>query len=238
MRLADKVAVVTGASRGLGLEMARALARKGARLVIAARGELELDAVRRELAGSTEVAAVCGDVSEEAERVIQTGIDRFGAVDILINNASELGPSPLVPLEQLEWQTLERILRVNVTAPLHLIQLAMPHMKRRPEAVIVNITSDAGVNAYPHWGGYGASKAALEHASRILADELEGSNIRVYVVDPGDMNTKMHQDAEPGADLSHLPGPQESARAIVYLLENESTAFGRFEARLLAAKVR
>lgn len=109
-------------------------------------------------------------------------------------------------------------------------------MKARAEGVIINVTSDAGVQAYPGWGGYGASKAALEHLSRVLAAELEGSGVRVYVVDPGDMNTEMHRQAEPGVDLSHLPGPDVPAPAFVHLVEDEEAPFGRFEALTLVSR--
>ncbi|HMC21286.1 MAG TPA: SDR family oxidoreductase [Thermoanaerobaculia bacterium] len=200
------VICITGASKGLGLALARLFARRGNPLIINARGE-ELHDVERELAGETEVVAVRGDVSEIAEEIAAAGLARFGRVDILINNASELGPSPMPLLTEHAWQSLERIFRINVIAPIHLIQLLRP-------ATIVNITSDAAVNAYPHWGGYGASKAALEHASRILAKELEGS-ARVLIVDPGDMNTEMHRLAEPGVDLSSLPSPEAVAPKIL-----------------------
>jgi short-subunit dehydrogenase len=137
------------------------------------------------------------------------------------------------PLEALGWQDMERILRVNVTAPLHLTQLVLPQMRSRGDGAIINVTSDAGVEAYPGWGGYGASKAALEHLSRVLAAELEGTGVRVYVVDPGDMNTEMHRLAEPGVDLSGLPGPEVSAPAFLRLVEDETAAFGRFQAQAM-----
>ena len=136
------------------------------------------------------------------------------------------------PLEKLDLQTFERILRVNLVAPLHLIRHVLPAMRERANGLIVNVTSDAGVQAYPTWGGYGASKAGLEQLSRILAAELEGSGVRVYIVDPGDMNTAMHQAAEPGVDLSNLPTPDRVAPAFVHLLD-ESAASGRFEAQRL-----
>ena len=231
----NRVALVTGASRGLGYEIARLLAARGIRLAIAARGAAALHAAAEVLARSAELVAIEADVAEDAERVAATALGRFGRVDILINNASELGPSPMPPLETLDWRDFLRVLRVNVAAPLHLAQLLIPQMRRRGAGVIVNVSSDAGVNAYPGWGGYGASKAALEHLSRTLAAELAGSGIRVYVVDPGDMNTQMHRDAEPGMDLSHLPGPEISAPAFVHLIEKQSAPFGRFEARRVAA---
>jgi NAD(P)-dependent dehydrogenase (short-subunit alcohol dehydrogenase family) len=133
-------------------------------------------------------------------------------------------------LEAYRWQDLERVLRVNVLAPLHLTQLVLPGMRARREGVVINVTSDAGVEAYAGWGGYGASKAALEHLSRTLAAELEGTGIRVYAVDPGDMNTEMHRLAEPGVDLSGLPGPEVAAPRFVSLVEQETAPSGRFQA--------
>jgi NAD(P)-dependent dehydrogenase (short-subunit alcohol dehydrogenase family) len=140
-------------------------------------------------------------------------------------------------LSQLDARDFGRILDVNLVAPLRLIQHVVPTMRARGDGLIVNVTSDAGVEAYPAWGGYGASKAALEHLSRVLASELEGTGIRVYIVDPGDMDTAMHRAAEPGADLSHLPTPDRVAPAFLQLLD-ETTPFGRFEAQhLLRAPV-
>ena len=211
-------------------------AERGAKLVLAARGEKDLETVAATLSSLTEVEAVAVDVSQHAERLVEAAIRRFGRVDVLVNNASELGPSPLPPLERYRWQDLERVLRVNVLAPLHLVQLVLPGMRARAEGVIVNVSSDAGVEAYPGWGAYGASKAALEHLSRTLAAELEGTGIRVYVVDPGDMNTEMHRLAEPGADLSHLPGPEGSTPAFVRLVEDETAAFARVEAQAVTAE--
>jgi short-subunit dehydrogenase len=222
--------LITGASKGLGLSLARLLARAGHPLVINARGEEALHAAEKELARFTDVLAVAGDVAEIAEEIAQKALDRFGHVDVLINNASELGPSPMPLLEQHSWESLLRIYRVNVVAPLHLIQLLLPGMRRRGRGTIVNITSDAGANAYPHWGGYGSSKAALEHASRILAAELKGSGVRVVVADPGDMNTEMHALAEPGVDLSQLPSPEQVAPAILAMLEG-GASFERVEAQ-------
>lgn len=235
MRLWDRVVVITGASRGLGREIARQFSRRGARLVLVARGEAALRDLAEELAGTTEVLAVAADVGEDAEQIAQAALGRFGRVDVLINNASEIGPSPMPSLDAYPWDALLRVLRINAVAPLHLIQLLLPQMKARREGVIINVTSDAGVQAYPGWGGYGASKAALEHLSRVLAAELEGSGVRIYVVDPGDMNTEMHRQAEPGVDLSGLPGPEVPAPAFVHLVEEESAPSGRFEAMKLVA---
>ena len=235
MNLRESVVLITGASHGLGLALARQLAGKGSRLIMTARGDDDLRAAADELANQTEVVAVAGDVADplHAERLVRAGVERFGRIDALINNASTIGPSPMPSLEAYPLEALDNVLRVNVVAPLHLMQLVLPGMRARTAGVIVNVSSDAAVNAYAGWGGYGASKAALEHASRVLAEELAGTGIRVYVVDPGDMNTAMHRAAEPGVDLSHLPGPEGSAAAIITLLDSEAAAF----ARVLAQEV-
>lgn len=236
----QRTALITGASRGLGLEIARLLAKRGTRLVITARGEPALRAAAAELENLTEVLAVPGDVADHghATQLVRLGAERFGRIDALINNASAIGPSPMPELAAYPLDPLANVFAVNVLAPLHLIQLVLPGMRDRGAGVIVNVTSDAAVEGYPTWGGYGASKAALEQVSRVLAAELEGSGVRVYWVDPGDMNTQMHQEAEPGVDLSHLPGPDVAAPAFLYLVEDETAASGRFEAqRLLAAGV-
>lgn len=234
MIIQQSVALVTGASRGLGLEVARAYARRGARLVIVARGRDELEGRGRELRRETEVLALAADVSHNAERVVDAAIGRFGRIDILVNNASELGPSPMPPLQDFAWQDLERVYRVNVLAPLHLTQLVLPGMRSRGRGLIINVSSDAGVEAYPGWGGYGSSKAALEHLSRTLGAELDGTGIRVCVVDPGDMNTEMHRLAEPGVDLSGLPDPEVAAPAFVRLAEEDELQFKRVQAQQFA----
>ncbi len=235
MKIHGSVALVTGASRGLGLEIAKISAGLGANLVIAARGREDLEAVARELRRQTEVVALALDVSQEAERLVEAALERFGRIDVLVNNASELGPSPMPTLEEYPWQDLQRVFRVNVLAPLHLAQLVLPGMRARGEGVIINVTSDAGVEAYPGWGGYGASKAALEHVSRTLGAELEGTGVRVYVVEPGDMNTAMHRLAEPRVDLSGLPGAEASAPAFVQLVEEETAPFARIRAQEIVA---
>lgn len=226
-----RVVVITGASMGLGRALARELARAGDRLVLTARGAEALYAV----AGETGAVALPGDVTDpaHARRLIETAVERFGGLDALVNNASFLGPSPQPTLEQYPLDVLERVYRVNVLAPLALIQAALPHMRRQGAGAIVNVTSDAGAEAYPGWGGYGSSKAALEHLSRVLAAELEDTAIRVYVVDPGDMNTRMNQEAHPGEDISHLPPPEGSAPGIVRLLDGTRPS-GRYFARDLA----
>jgi NAD(P)-dependent dehydrogenase (short-subunit alcohol dehydrogenase family) len=230
------VALITGASRGLGLEIARLYAHRGHDLILTARGTGALDQATWELSEVTNVLAIAGDVADtgHARGLVQSGIDRFGHIDVLINNASELGPSPMPALDAYPTEALVNVLRVNVVAPLHLIQLVLPGMRDQGHGVIINVTSDAGVEAYAGWGGYGASKAALEHLSRTLAEELSDTNIRVYVVDPGDMNTQMHRDAEPGVDLTDLPSADVPAPAFLQLVENETRPFARVQAMNMA----
>jgi NAD(P)-dependent dehydrogenase (short-subunit alcohol dehydrogenase family) len=228
------VALITGSSQGLGLEIARQYAERSLALVLTARHSETLERAARELSRKTRVLAVAGDVADagHVNTLVTTALDRFGRIDVLINNASELGPSPMPEMRDLHSRDFERILRVNVVAPLQLIQRVLPGMRARGGGLIVNVSSDAGVQAYPTWGGYGASKAALEHLSRVLAAELEDTGVRVYVVDPGDMDTAMHRAAEPGVDLSELPTPDRVAPAFVQLLDDSAT-FARYEAQTL-----
>jgi short-subunit dehydrogenase len=236
MSTISPVTLITGASLGLGAEIARQLAERGHRLILTARRADALQSVAAELATRTDVLAIPGDVAEPAhtQRFVSSGLERFGRIDVLINNASTIGVSPMPTLAAYPLDTLAGVFRTNTIAPLRLIQATLPDMLSRGTGIIVNISSDAAVQAYPTWGGYGASKAALEHLSRVLAAELEGSGIRVFVVDPGDMDTEMHRAAEPGVDLSGLPGPEPSAQAIVQLIERERAPFGRFEAQALS----
>lgn len=219
------LALITGASRGLGLALARALADRGWALVIDARHVGDLDAVARELGKRTEVAAVAGDVADPDHR--RALVHAAGeSVDLLVNNASVLGPSPQPELAQYPLDALARVYDVNVLAPLALIQLTLPRM---PDgAAIVNVTSDAAVEAYPGWGGYGSSKAALEQLSAILG--AEQPSLRILTVDPGDMRTRMHQEAFPGEDISDRPLPDEVVPALLGLLETGRPS-GRYRAR-------
>jgi NAD(P)-dependent dehydrogenase (short-subunit alcohol dehydrogenase family) len=223
------VAIVTGASRGLGLALARALAERGWRLVVDARGEDALAAARDELAQVTEVLALPGDVSDERHRreLIEA---TAGSLDLLVNNASLLGPSPQPSLAAYPLDVLERVYRVNVLAPLALAQLALPIL--RPGARILNVTSDAAVEPYEGWGGYGSSKAALEQLTNVLA--AEHPELRIYAVDPGDMNTQMHQEAYPGEDISDRPPPEESIPGLLALVEGDRPS-GRYRASELAS---
>jgi NAD(P)-dependent dehydrogenase (short-subunit alcohol dehydrogenase family) len=219
------VAIVTGASRGLGRALAHALAVRGWRLVIDARGADALERARAELAAHTIVDALVGDVTDPRHRagLVTAAGDR---IDLLVNNASRLGPSPQPPLHRYPLDELERVYAVNVIAPLALAQLALPLMDE--SATILNITSDAAVEVYEGWGGYGSSKAALEQLTRVLA--VEHPQLRIHAVDPGDMRTQMHQDAFPGEDISDRPPPEESVPGLLALIEGERGS-GRFAAR-------
>ena len=227
----EQVAIVTGASRGLGLALARALAERGWRLVLDARGDGDLQAAARELRNVTPVVAIAGDVADEAHRsALVEAAWELGRLDLLVNNASVLGPSPQPALAEYQLETLEELYRVNVFAPLALAQLALPLLERT-KGRIVNVTSDAAVEGYEGWGGYGSSKAALEQVSNVLAAENPG--VRVYWVDPGDMNTRMQQEAFPGEDVSDRPAPETSVPGLLVLVEDERPS-GRYRARELA----
>jgi NAD(P)-dependent dehydrogenase (short-subunit alcohol dehydrogenase family) len=222
------LAIITGASRGLGLALARALARVGWGLVLDARGSAELAAAADELRVVTDVVALVGDVAQPAHRSELVGAagDR---VDLLVNNASLLGPSPQPALGAYPIGELERLYRANVFAPLALTQLVLP---RLPDgAAVLNVTSDAAVEPYAGWGGYGSSKAALEQLTAILAAEHPA--LRIYAVDPGDMRTRMHQEAFPGEDISDRPGPEESVPGLLALIGGELPS-GRYRARELS----
>jgi len=223
--LAMPTGIVTGASRGLGLALARALDEGGWRLIVDARGG---DALEAATAGLQNVTAIAGDVADPAHRraLVDAAGDR---IDLVVNNASLLGPSPQPALADYPLETLRDVYEANVIAPLALLQLALPRM---PDgAAVLDITSDAGVEAYEGWGGYGSSKAALEQLTAILAAEHPG--LRVYWVDPGDMNTQMQQDAFPGEDVSDRPPPEESVPGLLALIGG-SLASGRYQARELA----
>ncbi len=222
------LAIITGASRGLGLALARSLARDGWTLVIDARGAADLERIATELGALTEVTAVAGDVSDPEHRAALIAAAGQG-VDLLVNNASLLGPSPQPSLADYPLEELERVYRVNVLAPLALAQLVIP---RLPDAgAVINITSDAAVEPYEGWGGYGSSKAALEQLSAILA--AEHPELRIYAVDPGDMRTQMHQEAFPGEDISDRPPPEESVPGLRRLIDGAAPS-GRYRARELA----
>jgi len=221
-------ALITGASRGLGLALAGALAERRWRLIVDARGAAGLEAARAELAELTDVTAIAGDIADDWHRAAL--VDAAGGrIDALVNNASILGPSPQPTLADYPLATLEDVVRVNALAPLALVQAALPSLQ--PGARVVNVTSDAAVEAYEGWGGYGSSKAMLEQLTRVLA--AEHPQLNVYAFDPGDMNTAMHQAAFPGEDISDRPPPEDSVPALLELIEGELPS-GRYRAADLA----
>jgi NAD(P)-dependent dehydrogenase (short-subunit alcohol dehydrogenase family) len=226
----NRVAIITGASQGLGLALARELARRGYSLVINARRADRLAVAEAQLAALTPTAAIAGDVTDDGHRrLLVTAAAQLGQISVLVNNASTLGQSPLPRIDELNTDTLRRAFETNVVAPLALYRLAAPHLTAG--AVVVNITSDAAIEGYPGWGGYGATKAALEQAGRVLAAERR--DLRVLTVDPGDMHTEMHQAAFPGDDISDRPPPEASVPGIVALIEGEQPS-GRYVAREVA----
>jgi NAD(P)-dependent dehydrogenase (short-subunit alcohol dehydrogenase family) len=208
------VAVVTGASMGLGRALATGLAGAGWRLVLDARGRDALEEVRAAIGDAA--VAVPGDVTDPAHRTaLVAAADRLGGADLLVNNAGILGPSPLPELAEYPLSALREVYEVNVVAPLALIQSALPGLRERGGAV-VTITSDAAVEPYPGWGGYGSAKAAVEQLSRVLA--AEQPSVPVWVVDPGDLRTRMHQEAFPGEDITDRPLPETVVPAFLRLL--------------------
>ncbi len=234
-----KNALITGASRGLGRALARNLAEQEWGLVIDARNRRALEETMAELsakyAGAADEAkliAIPGSVTSESHRKkLATAARQLGGLDALVNNASYLGPSPQPALLDYPLDILQQVYETNVFAPLALIQTLRSVLK--PEACIINVTSDAGVEAYGGWGGYGSSKAALEHLSAILAEENPGWH--VYWVDPGDMRTQMQQEAFPNEDISDRPLPEESVPGLLALLDGKQPS-GRYKARELTAQ--
>lgn len=214
-----RAALITGASRGLGAELAAFLAVQDYDLVLTARGADHLAATASSVSNyGSRVIAIAGDVADaEHRRQLVAAADKLGGLDLLVNNASDLGPSPLPALIDLPLEALQRIFTVNVLAPLGLVQAALPMLETRT-GLIVNISSDAAVGGYPGWGGYGASKAALDLLSATLANELKGRGVSVVAVDPGDMRTAMHQSAYPGEDISDRPLPEVTIPFWAWLL--------------------
>jgi NAD(P)-dependent dehydrogenase (short-subunit alcohol dehydrogenase family) len=218
------VALITGGSRGLGFALAKELATRGWRMVIDGR---DAEALERAAAVLGDVVPIAGDVADAGHRRrLKEAVDGLGSLDLLVNNASSLGPSPLPSLEAFPLDELERVYRVNVMAPLALTQSLAPSL-RRTGGTIFNVTSDAAVEAYEGWGGYGSSKAALDQISAVLGAEQR--SIRVYAFDPGDMRTVMQQEAFPGEDISDRPDPETVVPMFMRLL-SEAPPSGRYRA--------
>ncbi len=225
------VALITGSSRGLGRALARTLAARGWTLVLDARGSPDLDGVARELAGWTRVVAVAGDVADPEHRAaLAAAVDGLGDLDLLVNNASALGPSPMPALADFPLAELARVYEVNVLAPLGLIQLLLPALTRAGGR-IVDVSSDAAVEPYPGWGGYGSAKAALDQLTAVLG--AERPDLKVYGFDPGDMRTDLHQQAFPGEDISDRPEPETVVPALLRLVDGDLPS-GRYRVADLA----
>ena len=220
--MASQVGIVTGASRGLGLALVHALAARGWRLVVDARGG---EALERAVSGLDGVVAIAGDIAgaEHRRALVEAAGER---IDLVVNNAGVLGPSPRPRLLRYPLAELARVYEVNVLAPLALVQEALPRLA--PGAVVLDVTSDAAVEPYEGWGGYGSSKAALDQLTAILA--TEEPQLRVYAVDPGDMRTQTYQQAFPDEDISHLPPPETSVPGLLKLIEGTLPS-GRYRAR-------
>ena len=221
--MTDRTALITGASRGLGRALARALSRDGWELIITARGADALGAVARDLPGT--VTALAGDVADPGHRAALVGAaHRAGGLDLLVNNASTLGSAPLPPLAGYPLEDLRTAFETNTIAPLALIQDGLPLLRERRGAVLC-VSSDAAVEAYAGWGGYGATKAALDHLARVLA--AEEPDVAVWSVDPGEMRTEMLRAAMPAEDLSGTPAPESVVPALTRLIDDR-LADGRY----------
>jgi NAD(P)-dependent dehydrogenase (short-subunit alcohol dehydrogenase family) len=237
-RLNGKVVLITGASRGLGQALALAFARECADLVInsreTSRRDLEITAREVESVG-VRVLAVAADVSGRAdvERLAALALDRFGRVDVLINNASALGPLPMPYLSDYPPDAWEDVLRTNVTGPFLLTRALVGQMLLRGSGSVINVSSDAGVVGYPTWGAYGVSKAALDQLTRTWAAELEGTGVRVNAVDPGSMDTAMHRAAEPDENPSQWAQPEDVVEIFLWLASDAAAGVSgqRFEAQ-------
>lgn len=229
-----KVAIITGASRGLGYTLASFLAAKGDTLVLTGRNEVALEQAATKLRGNNNrIITVPGDIRDEQFRqTLKQTAQKIGHLDYLINNASSLGPSPQPQLKDYPLESLRQVFETNVFAPLALSQNVLPLLKQS-NGLIINISSDAAIGAYEGWGGYGSSKAALDLVSATLANELEKDNVAVVSVDPGDMRTEMHQEAFPNQDISDRPLPEVTLPFWAWLLNQnlKSISGQRFQAQ-------
>lgn len=240
MKLEGKAVLVTGASRGLGEALMKRLARKGARVVGVSRSAQEMEAVAAALRAEGHVAhALAYDVGDKEAiyPLVGAASALVGPLDVLVHNASTLGPTPLPLLLDTACEDLSKVLEVNLVGPFRLTKAVAGAMAMRGSGVVVHLSSDAAVSAYPRWGAYSVSKLALEHLGRIWAAELEGTGVRFFNVDPGEMDTKMHADAIPDADRATLSRPDDVAARLLGLLERaENVPSGsRLEAARLEA---
>lgn len=230
----ERVGLITGASRGLGAELAGFLAKRGYDLVLTARGRERLEATARLLEEyGGRVIAIAGDVADAEHRArLAEAAESLGGLDLLVNNASFLGVSPLPTVADYPLDDLKRVLEVNLIAPVGLVQATLP-LLRRGGGLVINVSSDAAIGGYPGWGVYGASKAALDLVSLTMADELRDDDVAIVSVDPGDMRTQMHQDAFVGEDISDRPLPEATLPFWAWLLGQPRTSVTgrRFQAQ-------
>ncbi len=231
MQIINKVALITGASKGFGLALAETLAQQKWQLIINARNAKDLLKAKQHLEKWTSVTAISGDVRDEVHLLqFSEALERLQVqLDLVVNNASILGASPQPQLLDYPIETIHAIVHTNLIAPLSLLQKVRPYLVDHP--TIINLSSDAAVEAYPGWGGYGASKAALDHLTSILA--VENPRWYIYAFDPGDMRTQMHQEAFPGQDISDRPLPAQIAVPAVLNLLESNRASGRYSAQEL-----
>ncbi len=220
-------AIVTGASRGLGLALTRELAAEGWKVIVDARDH---EALATAVGGLPEVRPIPGDIADPFHwQELVDAAESLGGLDLLVNNASALGQVPLPPIAELDLRQFARVFDVNVIGPVGLFQAALP-LLAESGGTVINVTSDAAIEGYPGWGAYGASKAALEQVSRVLAEEQPG--LSIYWADPGDMRTQMHQDAAGDEDISDLPPPEDSVPGLMRLLD-ERPPSGRYRVQQL-----
>jgi NAD(P)-dependent dehydrogenase (short-subunit alcohol dehydrogenase family) len=221
MKIQGTAALVTGGSRGLGAALGRALAREGARVVLAARGGEDLERVAGEIRAAGGVAhALVADVAakQDVHPLVDAAAALAGSIDLLVHNASELGPLPLRLLLDTECEDLLRVLEANLVGPFRISRAVVGSMLLRGAGLVIHLSSDAALAAYPRWGAYSVSKAALDHLGRIWAAELQGTGVRFLGVDPGEMATRMHAEAMPGADPRTLADPAHVAERIVSII--------------------
>ena len=223
--------MITGASQGLGAALARELDQRGWTLVLDARDAARLD---ESVEGLAHAHAIPGDVTDAGHRAaLAARAAELGGASLLVNNASTLGASPQPTVADLAPEVVETVFRTNLHAPVELVRALLPQL-RANGGTVLNVSSDASVEGYPGWGAYGASKAALDQLSRVLA--AEEPDLRVYAVDPGDMRTQMHQDAFPGEDISDRPPPEDVVPNLVALLASDLPS-GRYRAAEIAVPV-
>jgi NAD(P)-dependent dehydrogenase (short-subunit alcohol dehydrogenase family) len=234
MEVRDRGVLITGASQGLGAALARELAGRGARLALVARGEDALEEVARGIRERGGVAhAIPADVGDKdaTYAISGTAAALLGRIDVLVHDASTLGPVPLRLLLDTDCEDLERVLAVNLVGPFRLTKALVGPMILSGSGLVLHLSSDAATTPYPRWGAYGVSKAALDRLARVWAAELEGTGVRFLGVDPGEMDTAMHAAAMPDADRGSLARPEEVARRIARMIEDDGIpSWARLEA--------